>query len=447
MNEIQQKIESFLKDYKLNKVEYTYLVAFSGGYDSMCLLDSLKRNRPKNKIVAIHINHNWRGEESDCEENNCRIFCKKIGVEFYCEKLDNKIPHTETAAREARYKFFENCAKKFNTEIVFTAHNKNDNAETLIYRICNGTGITGLQGISENRDIYYRPLLSVSREDIEKYCQDNALKPNSDSSNFDTKYKRNFIRAKVLPTIKEVNSNILENLTTLSAVAKEETEIVNLYLDFVLSKISLNGKIDTNAYLQQSESVQKRIIYNIFIQHNLDYDRKKILQVFDFIKKNSTSKSGKTYSLTTDLWVFVSEKFIEITQMTTQNLPILHITKEGYYTYGDFIMELTKFNEKIEKFPQDSKNIAYINLEQIPLDFELRQRKEGDVIQPLGLCGTQKLKKYLNEKKIPKHEKDNLLFLANGTEIFWAIGLGISDKIKVNSKPTHILKFYKKEGK
>ena len=197
MKQIHKTIKSFLEKYDLNKSDLVYLVAFSGGFDSMCLLHALKKSC-KNKIVAIHLNHKWRGEESDIEEQNCKNFCQDLKIEFYSEDLSPEVAKTETSAREARYIFFENCAKKFNSNIIFTAHNKNDNAETLIYRICTGTGIAGLQGITEQRGIYYRPLLDTTRKEIETYCSENNLTPNNDSSNSDTKYKRNFIRAEIL---------------------------------------------------------------------------------------------------------------------------------------------------------------------------------------------------------------------------------------------------------
>ena len=110
MNDIQGKIKSFLEKYKLDCPEKIFLVAFSGGYDSMCLLDVLSKSC-SNKLVAIHLNHCWRGAESDEEEENCRMFCAKLGIDFYSEHLSSDISKTETAAREARYRFFENCAK------------------------------------------------------------------------------------------------------------------------------------------------------------------------------------------------------------------------------------------------------------------------------------------------------------------------------------------------
>ena len=395
MNKIHQTIKSFLEAYDLNKPDLIYLVAFSGGFDSMCLLNGLKKIS-KNKIIALHLNHNWRGAESDAEEENCKAFCKSIGVDLYCEKLSKDIPHTETAAREARYEFFEKCSKKFSTNIIFTAHNKNDNAETLIYRLCIGTGTSGLQGISPHRDKFYRPLLNITRADIETYCKDYQLNPNSDSSNSDIKYKRNYIRSKVLPILQEVNPNVIDAINSLSKVATEENEIITEYTNKVIEKITEDKKIKTQKFLNQTEALQKRIIYNLFITNKLDYDRTKILNLLDFIKENSNSKSGKTCSLTTDLWLYTSDKYIEVIKKDTQNLPYFHITKEGKYENSGYIFELERFDKNIIKYPKDTDNIAYINLSQIPIDFEIRPRQDGDIIKPFGLDGTQKLKKYLN---------------------------------------------------
>lgn len=441
MSKIRETIKLFLQKHDLDKPDLVYLVAFSGGYDSMCLLDALHHST-KNKIIAIHLNHKWRGAESDQEEINCKNFCESLGIEFYSENLSSNIPKTETAARNARYEFFEHCAKKFNSRIVFTAHNKNDNAETLIYRIVTGTGISGLQGINKRRGIFYRPLLDITRDEIETYCKKHHLNPNNDSSNSDTKYKRNFIRKNIMPALQKVNSNAVDSINSLSEIAKDETEIIEEYLNQILKKISVDNKISTKKFLNLSTSVQKRIIYNMFTNHNLDYDRKKISKILEFIKENAYSKSGKTCSLTSDLWIFTSDKIIEIITQNTHEKPSIRITKEGIYKTSGYILELEKFDKEVKKFPKDSEKIAYVQLSE-PIDFELRSRLEGDIIKPFGLKGTQKLKKYLNEKKIPNHEKDNLFFLAFDNEILWAIGLGISDKIKITKKATHRMKFYK----
>lgn len=419
-------VKNFIEKYNLSG---TFIVAFSGGYDSMCLLDIM--HKLDLKTVAVHLNHNWRGQESLNEAKNCEEFAKSRGIEFYSEILSDSTSKTETAAREARYEFFERCAKKYNTKIVFTAHNSDDNAETVLYRIIKGTGTKGLAGICEHRDIFYRPLLTVKREDIENYCRENNLTPNCDSSNADTKYKRNFIRHKIIPLMKEINPKVTDAVNSLSQLAKEDNEIID--------------KLITNNILEAPSVEKKRLIYNILIDNNIDYDKEKIENILAFIEENKNSKSGKTISISKDLWLFVSNKKIELVKKEKKCSDILKITKEGEYHFGKgvfTIKALKNCNEEI-CFPKDSENKALVSMTKI--DFDLRTRLDGDIIKPLGCFGTQKLKKYMNEKKIPKHEKDKTILLCKGNEVLWAVGLGISDKIKVVNKPTHVLIFKENE--
>ncbi|MBR1461011.1 tRNA lysidine(34) synthetase TilS [bacterium] len=447
MNKIHQIIKSFLVDYNLNNPDLVYLVAFSGGYDSMCLLDSLKKVCPDNKIIALHLNHNWRGEESDSEEQNCADFCKKIGVEFYSEKLSSDVPKNETAARDARYEFFYKCAKKYNSNIIFTAHNKNDNAETLIFRICHGTGVNGLRGISPKRDIFYRPILGIERKDIEDYCRINNLSPNYDSSNDDNIHKRNLIRSEILPLIKkELNENILEALNSLSVVAAEETEIVKEYISKIREKICFEkSKYKTKDFLQLSESVQKRVIYEIMtplIPEN--YDRERLLILWNFIKDNCNLKSGKTISVTKGYLLFVNDKFFEIISDNVKEEVSINIKSAGEYRYGGFSFNIFECNSNTDKCAGISGGSVFVDLSDVDFDFVLRTRQDGDIIQPFGMSGHQKLKKYLNAKKIPNHQKDKLLFLAQGKEILWS-EIGMSEKIRVKTRPTHVI-IIKKEG-
>lgn len=424
---IKDKVENFIKKYNLTG---TFIVAFSGGYDSMCLLDILYKLG--HDVVAIHLNHNWRGEESQKEQENCKKFAQANNIKYYTETLPDNVEKTETSAREARYDFFQRCAKKFNSNVIFTAHNFDDNAETVLYRIIKGTGTIGLQGIAENRDIFYRPLLTTTRAEIEKYIKDNNLTPNNDSSNSNPKYKRNFIRHQILPLLQEINPNVKDALNSLSAIAKEDNEIINSNLPVdILTAKSIE---------------QKRIIYNILTAHNIDYDKNKIENIQKFIEENKTSKSGKTISLTTDLWLFVNNCGVEvISPKAPAKQEQIAITHCGTYKFENYEFSITPYTQILEKFPADSENKTYINIDKI--NFVLRHRQDGDRIHPLGAKGAQKLKKYLNEKKIPAHKKDELVLLTQGNEVLWVAGYGINDKIKVENKPTHVISLNKyKEG-
>lgn len=431
METIKEKVRTFLDQYGILENTTPVLVAFSGGYDSMCLLDIV--GKFTDNVVAIHLNHNWRGEESDKEELNCRKFCENNNIKFYSEKLSKDVKKTETAARETRYKFFERCAEKFNSNIILTAHNANDNAETLIYRISKGTGLKGLCGIAENRNIFYRPLLNIKRDEIENYCTQNNLTPNNDSSNENTKYKRNLIRKNIIPQMEQITPSAIDMINSLSKNAQIDVEIIEEYLK------TLKNPYKTKNFLSYSPALQTRLIYELFDKNGLEIDKDKIKRAMNFIEENKTSKSGKTLSVSEKFYLFISEKEIKFIARTDKLNFKVEIKEEGEYATpnGKFCIE--KCNQKPDKFPEDEELKAYVNLSEYKR-LTLRTRKEGDIIKPLGISGRQKLKKYLNEKKIPAHKKADMIFLASEAEILWAPGLGISDNIKVVTSPTHVLK-------
>ena len=432
---ITNKVEQFLIKHNILNTKKPILVAFSGGYDSMCLLHICK-NLGLN-IIAIHLNHNWRGKESLQEEKNCKEFCAQNNIEFYAETLTEATPQTETFAREARYKFFEKCSNKYNSKIIFTAHNANDNAETILYRISKGTGTIGLSGIAENRDVFYRPLINIKRCEIEKYCDKNGLKPNVDSSNSNIKYKRNLIRHNVIPELKKINIEVVDAINSLSQISIMDNEIIDIYLK------SLIDPYKTSNFINYPKAVQLRLLYNLFTSNSLEYDREKITQTLDFIKEYNNSKSGKTLSLTNDLWLFINQKKIEIIEKQEISNIEIKIEKPIQYEIDDKIFVIEEFSKEVKTYPKDSDKIAIVDLSKFD-NLILRHRKDGDFIKPLGCSGKQKLKKYLNEKKVPKHEKDKLLLLTSNNEVLWIPSIGISDNIKVVTRPTHMLKLIDK---
>jgi len=430
MNKIEQTIEFYLK--KHNLLNEKIIVAFSGGYDSMCLLNAC--NQLKFDIVAAHLNHNWRGNESLDDANYCRKFCIEHNIEFYTETLSYDIAHTETAARNARYEFFERCAQKYKSRCVLTAHNADDNAETVLYRIVKGTGTYGLEGIKEHRGIFYRPLLSVYRHDIEKYCKENNLVPCIDSSNSDTKYNRNFIRHEILPLLSKINKDAKFAINSLSEIAREESNMIEELLP---------ETIKTQEFLSYSKGLQSRIIHRQLVSLNIDYSREKIENIRDFILENAESKSGKTISIAADTWIFVNDKEIKpVGASTTQECSVL-ITECGEYRIKDYTFEIKEFHDTPSTFPADDELCAYVDLSGFEFPLTLRTRKAGDFIQPLGVDGRQKLKKYLNNKKVAKYKKSELVFLCSGSQILWAPSLGISEKIKISNQPTHVIKMIK----
>lgn len=443
-------VEKFLIEYNLASADNTFLIGFSGGCDSLCLLDILHKLSQKYcfKLIALHLNHNWRGEESRSDELNCKKFCELNGIEFISETLTSDVPKTESSAREARYEFFLKHAKNYSNSSIFTAHTQSDNVETIIYRIIKGTGIRGLQGILPKRIIdgipVYRPILSITRSQTEDYCNSKGLVPNNDSSNYDINYKRNFIRHKIMPLFEEINFHAEKSIMSLSSLAVGQMNIVDEYIRLIVKDIYADGKILSNKFKTLSDDIKLQIIYEACLKYNLDYDRKKINNILDFIKANLNSKSGSRYSLTNDLWIFVNSKFIYLINKTKadENKTEIHITQEGEYEIpgSKMTFSLQKYTgDKHFRFPSEDAHIAYVNLDCYNINFTLRTRREGDTITPFGMSGSMKLKKYLNDKKIPLHERDGLLLLTKDSEVFWTIGVGLSNKLKVVNKPTHVI--------
>ncbi len=289
---------SFLEKYNIK--EKCVLVAVSGGADSSVLffiLNNLKKEF-KLDLKVIHLNHNWRGDESFCDMKFVQNLANAAQCEFYFETLDDDVKKTELSAREARYDFFHRALKKFNTDVCFLAHNKNDNVETFLYRIIKGTGVFGLSSIPKCRIPYYRPLLDFSRDEIESFAKENNIKYRTDSSNNNPKYKRNFIRQNILPEILKINDNAVNSIASLINIASEHNEIVEDYLCLIESEVFDTATIDfahkkpaiiRDKFLNLKPSLQREIISRYFKGLLKNRDNKNILKIQNFINENDNS--------------------------------------------------------------------------------------------------------------------------------------------------------------
>lgn len=433
---IESQLLNFIKSYNLENK--TIIIGFSGGFDSMCLIHALNKIKEECKITLIgaHFNHNWRGETAKQEQLRCEKFCRDLGIEFYTETAPDDTKHNETIAREQRYAFFERAQDKYNTDIVFTAHNFNDNAETLIYRIAKGTGLTGLRGIQKRRDNYYRPLLDISREKIENYCNENELQPNFDDSNNDTVHKRNLIRHEILPLLEQINPNVITAINNLSKVAECELELLDEYLASVKK-----DKIITEEFAKLSKNLQQKIVYDYIYNSEIDYDYRLIENATNFliesIKKNKVAK----FSLDKDHYLYINSKTIEIIKNYKKNKEVISVTGAGEYDYNGKVIEIRECSEPAQI--TDESNV-YVDLSAYK-NLVLRTRRDGDIIRPLGFNGTMKLKKYLMSKKIPQYKRNNLILLCNEDEVLWVAGIGLSEKIKTTKTSTHKLQIREKQ--
>ena len=247
---LEEKILKTIQRYNMLEDGDKVVIGVSGGPDSMTLLNILNDLKEKLNInlYVAHINHMIR-EEADEETEYVKEFCAKINVEFFFKKVkveeiakEQKIG-TEEAGRNIRYEFFEEVAKKVGANRIATAHNSNDNAETVLMNIIRGTSVSGLKGIEKVRDgRLIRPIIECSRDEIEEYCKEKRLNPKYDKSNSENIYTRNKIRNMLIPFIKqEFNSNIIEGINRLSQIATEEEQFINTIVEKEYKRLLINA--------------------------------------------------------------------------------------------------------------------------------------------------------------------------------------------------------------
>ena len=275
----EEKVLNTIKKYNMLNKGDKVVIGVSGGPDSISLLNCLNNLKGKLNIelYVAHINHQIR-KEADEETEYVKEFCKKINVEFFYKKVDVegiakelKIG-TEEAGRNIRYEFFEEVAKRVGANKIATAHNSNDNAETVLMNLIRGTSVSGLKGIEKVRDgKFIRPIIEISRQEVEEYCKKENLNPRYDKSNEGNIYTRNKIRNMLIPFIKkEFNPNIVEGINRLSSIASEQEKFIDNIVQKEYRNILIEEKINNKKSLKRDQITNNIININEFDNKNIN---------------------------------------------------------------------------------------------------------------------------------------------------------------------------------
>ena len=268
----EKTVEKTIKQFNMLEKGDRVLVAVSGGPDSMSILNYLLENKEELEIVllACHVNHGIR-ENAKIDEEYVKDYCDKNNIKLFINHSDVISIAKETkrgleeTGRKIRYDFFKEIAQKEKIDKIVVAHNKNDNAETVIMNALRGSGLAGLKGIEPVREKYIRPLIECGREEIEEYCKRKNLNPRHDESNDDNTYTRNKIRNVVLPFIKEeFNPNIVDTLKRLSDIVKEDEEYINGQAKITYERLAIeeNNQVSfvTKEFNKEPKVIQKLLV-------------------------------------------------------------------------------------------------------------------------------------------------------------------------------------------
>lgn len=462
---MKSKLKKYIESNGLIDKGEKILVALSGGPDSICMLHLLCSIREEYdlKIGAAHLNHMLRGEEANKDENYAKEFCEKLNVDFYSKRIDieryskeNGVS-TETGGRDARYNLFDTIAKEYGYTKIATAHNANDQAETIIMRMMRGTGLEGLCGIPVMREgKYIRPILCMERWEIEKYCENFDLKPRIDKTNLETIYSRNKIRLEILPYMKEnFNQDVVMALNRMSNILWEDNKFITEYAKGKFKEycIKENGNIKIDEKLfYENKAIVARVLRKALTKvskSTYDFELKHIEEVM----KLSKIGTNKRIDLPNNIYaeniygkIYIKKKEKEI---DTQKKEII-IEKDklnGYKTEFngyELSFEIIE-NRKNSKIPNNDL-IKYFDCDKIKKYVVIRTRKNGDKINPLGMNGSKKLKDIFIDMKVPKEKREELPVIVFDDDISWVLDVKLSNIYKVTKKTDNILKIiYKRK--
>lgn len=436
----------FLKNLKSYNLEgFGVLLAVSGGKDSMTMLDLFNyfKYELKLNLVVCHFNHSLR-DDADRDEKFVKTQCEKYGLKFYSKKEDvllysneNKLS-TEEGARFLRYKFFDEVKRIENLEYIATAHNKNDLAETVIMRILRGTGINGLIGIQSERGDLIRPILNFSRDEIEKYIEENNIPFVEDKTNFEELYLRNKIRLNLFPILKnEYNPRILDAISRLSNIAFDYSTISR---EYIASKEGLLWEFNKEKILVYIEKLklQSRSFRNImyreffeFISKDPDGINYKIIEEIDNL---IFSKTGKYIEIKNVVFKIEYDKLLIYDKNIFENLEM-----KFYFENLDFSLYSTKFFDIIieqssfEEFKnlKQNKDLLFINKKY--LDFlKIRNKENGDFLELE--FGKKKLKDIFIDEKVSKDIRKNIPIFEVENNIVWVPNIRRSNRYLVDEK-------------
>lgn len=456
-NDIRKRFLKFIKEKNIVKSGDKILVGLSGGPDSVCMLNLLCsiRDEEKIEVAAAHINHMLRGEEADKDEEYSKRLCESLGVRFFSKKIDiNKYAletgkSSELAGREARYDFFDEIINKINFNKIATAHNANDQAETILMRIMRGTGLEGLGGIPVEREgKYIRPILFMKREEVEQYCKENNLNPHIDATNLERIYSRNKVRLDILPYMKNnFNPNIVETINRMALLLQDDNEFIEgevnkAYKDNCFEREN-SIVISKNLFNIHSAIVTRVIRKALFAINKSNYDME-MKNIEDIIELSNLG-TNKRVDLPKDIYaenvygdiIIRKKEYIKnklSNELTLNKKDILH----NEVIFDEYIINFDLVNNKDIKQENDEliKKFDYDKINNVTI----RYRKDGDRITPLGMKGSKKLKDIFIDMKIPKEKRDEIPLIQFNDEISWIVGIKMSDKFKITKETKHILK-------
>ena len=432
---------SFIKKHALNSEGEKWLLAVSGGMDSMVLLNLC--HQAGFNISVAHCNFNLRGEESDADAKFVKDTCSRLKIPYFEKHFDTKSyasTHgisTQMAARDLRYAWFNELLSELNLDQLAVAHHAQDNLETVLLNLARGTSISGLRGMLPKSGDIIRPLLGFERDEIENFAKQEGIEWREDSSNASDNYKRNYLRHQIIPAFTELNAgfyttfqNTLEKNLEVEKVFQEKITALKPYIEEVVDgyRFSKDQIILSGIGAFQLSELLKPF--------GLNYEQSKELLVA------MEGISGKTFN-TSSHQLLVDREYVFITAHQTNEFESFLIEEgQGQFSLSQQTYEIKRLNgdSEVDRNPSN----AFLDFNKLTFPLAVRAWKEGDYFFPLGMKGKKKLSDFMIDQKIPLNLKDQIRVLTSEESIVWVIGHRIDDRFKTNEQTKEVLSISRK---
>ncbi len=410
-------------DTKLLPREGLILCAVSGGADSMYLLARL--HELGYQVAAGHYNHGLRGAEADRDEAFVRDFCAARGIPFVSEKGDvaafagAQHMGTEAAARTLRYAFLERAADELGAAVIATAHTAGDNAETVLLHLARGAGLRGLGGIPPRRGRVVRPMLDVTRDEVERYLREHSIGYVTDSTNGEDGYARNRVRHGAVPVLESVNPAFLRAAGQTAALIREDEAFLQSLAEDFLEQYADENSVDAAALAAQPWPVASRAV-------RLMAGRDMALVHVQAVLK---AAAGGGAADVPGLRAAASGGRLVFGPVRAEPIPerTLPVPGEVYVPEAGMLVRARKFTA----MPRDvhkSYNIFYFQCENICGSISVTGRRPGDAYRPAGRGCTKKLKQLFREAGMPPWERDGVIVLRDEAGILAAEGFPAAER-------------------
>jgi tRNA(Ile)-lysidine synthase len=452
--DLAEQVTSFITRHNMLTEGERLLIALSGGPDSVCMATILNKleHTFKLTLIAIYIDHGLRPEETPRERVFCGEFCRSLNIEFTSELIDVR-QYREThglnlqeAARELRYQKLTESAKRFDCKRIALGHNLDDQAETFFMRMLRGAGPGGLSGIPPVRGNVIRPLMGISRADIEAYLKKENISFIVDSSNLKEVYMRNRVRSQLMPVVRELNPGILDTVEHTVEILRDEERYFQIQVTKALMKL-ITRKTDTviELFLSPLMTMDRVILRRVLrraIEETKGLRGIGFAHVEDIIRLIKDGDAGDRVHLPEDFraikkyatLLLTAEPPVTLDTCTLDpgvSLPLPEV---------ELLITATVSEERpLEADDGDTKMAAVFDADKVTFPLTVRARKSGDFFYPRGFGKTKKLQDFFVDEKIPRDERDAVPVLVSGDDIIWVAGYRASEFARADEETKRFL--------